>query len=109
MPDVVTPAELRWSGGTVLDEPAFDFVSAAILLWTGGTITDGPSSSLSDSPTTPKLDRIQRQETIVETNRVASQRFQRIWQTTMEAIERAFSGQQGQITDLATIVARLAA
>lgn len=50
-----------------------------------------------------------RQEKIVRPGGEVSTRFQIIWQRSMEAIEDAFRGQQGQITDLATIVARLEA
>lgn len=104
----VTPATYALTWGDVTTEPARETIGALVLAFIGGTVSAGPSSSFS-SVTTPKLDRIMRQEAIVETARTATRRFQTIWQHTMEAIEAAFAGQQSQITDLATIVARLEA
>jgi hypothetical protein len=109
MPDVVTPAQLSWSGSTVLDEPAFEFLTAAVLQWTGVALLDGPATSFSVQAAVPKLDRLRRQEEIVSERREPSTRFQVIWQRSMEGIESAFANQQGQITDLAAIVARLEA
>jgi hypothetical protein len=105
----VTPAAYAIDWGAAATQPARETGGAMILVFTGGTVSAGPSSNLSDSITTPKLDRIMRQEKIIETGGTASGRFQLIWQRTMEAIESAFTGQQGQITDLSTIVARLEA
>lgn len=109
MPSVsITPAAFLIDWGAVTTKPARETVGAMVLAFLGGAVSAGPSSNLSDSITTPKLDRIMRQERITDKD-MASQRFQAIWQKTMEAIEAAFGGQQGQITDLATIVARLEA
>lgn len=109
MPSVSpAPAAFAIDWGAVTTKPARETVGALVLAFTGGSVSAGPSSHLSGQVTVPKLDRIMRQERIVE-KEAASQRFQLIWQRTMEAIEAAFGGQQGQITDLATIVARLEA
>lgn len=103
-----TPAQLVLTAGSASFIPYRFTVTAAALELTAGSATLGPTSNLSGGETTPKLDRIGRQERIVDKD-VASQRFRAIWQGTMEAIERAFSGQQDQITDLETIVQRLGA
>jgi hypothetical protein len=104
----VTPAAFVLSFGDVTTQPARETIGALVLAFTGGQANAGPSSTF-NSVNVPKLDRIMRAETIVETARNASTRFQLIWQRTMEAIEAAFAGQQGQITDLSVIVARLEA
>jgi hypothetical protein len=103
------PAQLVIAGGTATFVPARFSATPAQLRIVGGTARFTIGAVANDSVTTPKLDRIMRQELIVEKSLNASQRFQLIWQRTMEAIEDAFGGQQGQITDLANIVARLEA
>lgn len=112
MPDVVTPARLRWTGAALIDEPAFEFLTPARLRWTGALVSDGPTSNLSDSPNIPKLDTQKRQIPIGEVRDgkvyVTAQEQNR-QQNYRDAIQDAFRGQQGQITDLATIVARLEA
>lgn len=105
----VTPATYVLSWGDVTTQPARESIGALVLAFTGGTAVAGPSSNLSGSVTTPKLDRIRRQEELIKPDRTAATRLQRIWQRSMEAIEQAFAGQQSQITDLSTIVARLEA
>lgn len=100
MPEtVVTPAQLRWSGGVVATTPLRIDVATASLRWTGGFIVAGPGTGTNLSVTTPKLDRIRRLERIVEPSGVAAQRFQIIWQRSMEAIEGAFAALTQQVAD----------
>lgn len=113
MPDVVTPVQLAWSGGAVLDEPAFDFVTPVVLRWngvsSGASVSDGADSSFSDGAGEVRLPRLNRQTQYFEPSGFPTTKMITHWQTFCKAIEAAFSGQQGQITDLATIVSRLEA
>lgn len=110
MPSVaVAPAPYRFTFGDVTTQPARETIGALAILFTGGSVSAGPESALSGEVAVPKLDRISRQEPITNPSRTAAQRFQLIWQRTMEAIEDAFRAQQAQIADLTTIVARLEA
>jgi uncharacterized protein YraI len=81
----------------------------ATLTLVGGTAALGPTSNLAAAITTPKLDRIRRQEHIVEADDTASLRLQLIWQRTMEAIENAFEAIDVRDDDQDTVIARLEA
>lgn len=110
MPEVVvTPAQLRWTGGGLETVPTRVSLTAAALRWTGGFLVAGPGTGTSLSVTTPKLDRIMRQEEIVELSRVASLRYQLLWQRTMEAIEAAFTALSQQVNDNTAIIAEIRA
>lgn len=110
MPSVsIVPAAYRLTFGDVTTQPARETVGALVLRFIGGTANAGPETDLSGNVNVPKLDPIIRSERIVQPSGEVSPRFQTIWQQSMEAIKAAFRGQQGQITDLATIVARLEA
>lgn len=74
-----------------------------------GNGRSGPGTSLSGDVAVPRLDRLARQERIVNPEQTPSLRFQTIWQMSMEAIEAAFKFQQGQIIDLTAVIARLEA
>jgi hypothetical protein len=93
----ITPAAFAIDWGAVTTKPARETVGAMVLRFTGGSVSAGPSTNLPSN--VPKLDRIMRQENIVEGGR-ASKRFQLLWQQTMAAIEYAFTGQQAQINEL---------
>ena len=99
MPEaVITPAQLRWSGGAVSTTPLRIDVAAGALRWAGGFIIAGPGTGTNLSVTMPRLDRLMRQEHIVLRD-MPSQRFQIIWQQTMEAIEAAFTALTQQVSD----------
>jgi hypothetical protein len=55
------------------------------------------------------LDRLQRQGTYFMPNGNPTTQMQLHWQRTMEAIEAAFAGLTGQVTDLSAIVAQIQA
>jgi archaellum component FlaG (FlaF/FlaG flagellin family) len=99
MPEtVVTPAQLRWTGGALSTTPLRIDVAAGALRWSGGFIIAGPGTGANLTVTTPKLDRLMRQERIVQSEQ-PSQRFQTIWQQSMEAIEAAFTALTQQVAD----------
>lgn len=109
MPEaVVTPAQLRWSGGSVSTTPLRIDVATGSVRWSGGFVIAGPGTGSSLSVTTPKLDRIMRQERIVQGD-MPSQRFQTIWQRSMEAIERAFEALTQQVAENTAITNELRA
>lgn len=108
MPDVVTPVQLQWSGGGLVESPAVDFVTPALRRWIGGSLLDGDQSGVSTLVTTPELDRLTRFDDLIEGGN-PTVRFMGIWQEAMEKIEEAFLGLTGQVTDLTAIVNRLAA
>lgn len=107
----VTPAAFVLSFGDVTTQPARETIGALVLAFTGGQANAGPSSTF-NSVNVPKLDSQKRQIPIADvTNGKAyvTVQEQLRQQSFKEAIERAFAGQQGQITDLSVIVARLEA
>lgn len=108
MPDVITPVQLQWSGVGLIESPAVDFVNPARLYWSGGTLADGDQSGVTTLVTTPELDRLTRFDDLIEGGN-PTVRFMGIWQEAMEKIEEAFQGLTGQVTDLTSIVNRLAA
>ncbi len=61
------------------------------------------------SVTAPKLDRLQRQGVYFPESGNPTTQMQLHWQRTMEAIEAAFAGLTGQVTDLTGIVAQIQA
>lgn len=89
-------------------DPVYTGIGPLAFIVSMGSVLAGPGTNLAPVVATPKLDRITRQEPITDGN-VAHQRFQIIWQRTMEAIEAAFANQQSQITDLSSIISRLEA
>lgn len=98
---------LTWGETRLIPER---FSAAALMLaLMMGAPRIGPGTALQDPVAVPQLDRLTRQEKIVNPDGTPSIRLQTIWQLTMEAIEAAFGNQQGQITDLAAILRRLEA
>lgn len=105
MPEaVVTPAQLRWTGGAVSTTPLRIEVAAGAARWGGGFIVAGPGTGTNLSITTPKLERIRRLEPMVETSRAATMRFQLIQQRNAEAIEAAFAALSQQVADNTAIL-----
>lgn len=107
-----TPAALGLAGGlATFTPPRFSAVAAPLRL-VGGTAAFTIGAVTNTAVTTPKLDRAPDSLPIGEVRggkihyTVKEQLRQ---QRVLEAIEAAFGGQQGQITDLANIVARLEA
>lgn len=109
MPSVnIAPARFAIDWGVANALPARVSVAPMNLVVTMGWAKSGPGTNLSPVEAVPKLDRITRQEPVTNGN-IAHERFQVIWQRTMEAIEKAFANQQGQIEDLTAIITRLEA
>lgn len=100
---VITPGQLRLIGGALSTTPLRIDVTAGALQWAGGFVVAGPGSGTNLSVTTPRLDRLMRQERIVQ-NEMPSQRLQIIWQQTMEAIEAAFTALTQQVSDNTAII-----
>jgi hypothetical protein len=85
-----SPASLAWGGGTVLMTPVRLEYTAAALAWAGSTTVGvGPNLGSSLAEEFIRLDRLMRGDQIQGSDGV-SQRFQRLWQETVEKIERAF-------------------
>lgn len=103
-----TPGAIAIAGGTATFVPARFSASAAVLNILGGSAGFTVGTVANDSVTTPTLNRLTRFDQLTQGDAVST-RFQTIWQRTMEAIEAAFEDQQGQITDLSNIIARLEA
>jgi hypothetical protein len=100
MPSTIpTPSRLRWTGLEVGTLPVRFGVAPKLGAWAGGEVSAGPFSSGSIDVTRPRLDRLTRQEKIVNPDGTPSIRLQTIWQRTMEAIEAAFDALSTQVGD----------
>lgn len=109
-----SPATLAWAGGTVSLTPVRLEYTGATLAWTGASVAIGPNLGSSLADQFIRLDRLMRGDQI-QSNDGVSQRFQRLWQETVEKIEAAFeyvnsvnAGQQATL-DALTAAQALAA
>lgn len=108
MPSVaVTPASYAITWGSVETSPVRQTPGALALRLTMGGVTAGPGTGSSQSVTTPKLDRLVRFDKLAKSDGTVDQRFQLIWQQTMEAIEAAFAAISGRDDNQDSILARL--
>ncbi|MCR4299913.1 MAG: hypothetical protein NUV75_14395 [Gallionella sp.] len=106
----VTTAVLEITGGTSAFVPARFSEAKARLYIAGGS----PAFAVGSDPTTsassvPELDRLTSFDQLLNKDGTPSLRFMAIWQSVVTKIEEAFTVQSGDISDLETIVARLAA
>lgn len=104
-----SPASLAWGGGSVSLIPVRLEYAGAVLAWAGSTASLGPSLGSSLAEELIRLDRLMRGDQIQGSDGV-SQRFQRLWQETVEKIERAFEYVNSvNVTQQATLDALTAA
>lgn len=110
MPSVaVTPLSYAITWGTPATVPARIASSPLALVFTGGSVAAGPGTGTSLAVTTPTLDRLVYGENLTNPNGGVGERFQLIWQQTMEAIEDAFAALTTQVTDNTTLLNRIIA
>jgi hypothetical protein len=104
VPDITAPGSLVFGGGALRTFR----IAPARLAYTSGSVMSVRDSAVSGMAEVPKLDRLRRFDTLMKGNEV-DQRFQLIWQQTMQAIEAAFAAVNQRVDDLSAILARLSA
>lgn len=112
MPSFIgTPAQLRITPGDLTFLPARMSIEPASLKITGsGSVQLGPGTNFAggDDVLVPDLDNLQRQISYFNEKGFPTAQMQSHWQKTIEAIIRASQNVANQLTDLQTIVNRIA-
>lgn len=99
--NITTPASLTYTGGGLRDNR----IAPARLTYSTSTITTTRDTPLTTAATIPVLDRLNRFDKLMRGEQV-DERFQLIWQRTMEAIEDAFTAVNARVDEVA-LYARL--
>ena len=103
MPDITQPASLVYGAGAL----RCSRIVPARLRYNSGSVMVERETPATDPVATPKLDRLQRFDRLMQGDSV-DPRFQLIWQQTMKAIEDAFVAINNRVDEIA-ILARISA